>query len=92
MPKDPSDYARRLELPKPHNVLSLLIDDHGCSVRDAFIFKVNAVFPGHVPLGMKILKQRERNAAQRFRPIVVGESAVDAHTQNLGVAGLELVF
>ena len=39
---------------------------------------------------MKILQKRERNAAARFRPIVVREPAIDAHTQNLGVTGLEV--
>ena len=41
---------------------------------------------------MKILQERERNAAARLRPIVVAESTVDAHTHNLGVSGLELFF
>ena len=41
---------------------------------------------------MEILQQRERHAAQRFRPVVMGKTAVDAHTQNLGVTGLELAL
>jgi hypothetical protein len=41
---------------------------------------------------MKILQERKRNAATGFRPIVVEKSAVDAHTHNLGVSGLELFF
>jgi hypothetical protein len=41
---------------------------------------------------MKVLKQWEGDAAQRFCPVVMGKSAVDANTQNLGVAALELAF
>ena len=41
---------------------------------------------------MEILQQRERHAAQRFRPVIVGKSAIDAHTQHLGVTGLELAL
>ena len=41
---------------------------------------------------MKVLQQRERHAAQRLRPIVMGESAIDTHTQHLGVAALELAL
>jgi hypothetical protein len=39
---------------------------------------------------MEILQERERNASARFRPIVVRELAIYAHTQNLGVTGLEI--
>ena len=41
---------------------------------------------------MKVLKQWEGDAAQRFCPVVMGKSAVDANTQNLGVAALKLAF
>lgn len=39
---------------------------------------------------MKILQERKRNAAARFRPVVMRESAVNTYTHNLGVTGLEL--
>ena len=41
---------------------------------------------------MKILQQWKGNPATGFRPIVVGKSAIDAHTHNLSVSGLELFF
>ena len=71
---------------------TLFVDDHGGAVGNALVFQKNPIFLGHVPFGMEVLQKRERNPAQRLRPIVMGKSAIDAHTQNLGVTGLELVL
>ena len=73
-----------------HN--ALLVDDHGGSVGDSFIREKRAVLSRHLALRMKILQERKRYSAQRLCPVIVGKSAVDAHTQHLGVTGLKLAL
>jgi hypothetical protein len=69
----------------------LFIDNDGRPIGDPLVLQVHAVFFCHLALGMKILQERKGNSAARFRPVVVRESAINAHTHNLGVTGLELV-
>ena len=71
---------------------ALFIDNNSGPIGDAFIFEIHTIFLGRISFGVKVLKQWEGYAAQRLCPVVMGESAVDANTQNLGVAALELAF
>ena len=71
---------------------ALLVDNDGSAIGNPLVFEKHAILFSHVPLGMEILQEWERNPTTRFRPIVMRESAIDAHTQNLGVTGLELFF
>ena len=71
---------------------ALLIDYHSSAVGDAFVVEIHAIFLGDIPFGVEVLQQWEGDAAQRFCPVVMGKPAVDANTQNLGVAALELAL
>ena len=71
---------------------ALFVDDHGGPVGYSFIREKRAVLRRHVALRMKILQQWKRYSAQRLCPVIVGKSAVDAHTQHLGITGLKLAL
>ena len=70
---------------------ALLIDNHRGAVGDSLVFQIDTVLFCHLALGMEILQERKGNPAGRFCPIVMRKSAINAHTHNLGVTGLELV-